>query len=411
MANRPRFNLKNKNEKSTLIVLIYRVKGKRIVYSTGMTISPKNWNDKSMRARATADFFDSQVINENLNRLEEHVKAIDREFRAKGEIPTVEEFKEAMRKSINGGQEASKSSFSAFVEAFIRERSAMPNYSPASIKVYKTARNHYFKYTRGKAVEFKDVTLDHLADFVTYLRKKGFGDNYVHKLLATLRAMLNDAQKRDIGKHTPFSIGSFKVTKRDSDTVYMNMEELTRLEHLDLSGNPKLARVRDLFLLGSFTGLRFSDFTKITPDHIKSVDGVEILSIAVTKTQDLVEIPFHPVVKKILVRNDGQPPQPISNQKMNTYLKELCQLLDMNELVTKREFPGGKMKVLQIPKWQLVSSHTARRSFATNAYKAGIDAISIMKITGQKQHSTFMKYIRVSKEENAVRVGRHAFFQ
>jgi integrase len=161
---------------------------------------------------------------------------------------------------------------------------------------------------------------------------------------------------------------------------------------------------------GICTGLRYSDFTRLTQDNLKVIDGKEIFQLVAKKTKARLDVPCHPVVKRILDQNDGRPPKAISNQKMNDYLKDIGQLMELNDLVTKRIDPGGQVKVLEIPKWKLLSSHTARRSYATNAYKAGLDSLSIMKITGHTQHSTFMKYIRVTGEENAVRMADHKFY-
>jgi len=363
-----------------------------------------------MRARITADFVDGSVINDQLNKIEEATKAIDREFRSVDEAPTSEQFKEALILRLRGASKRPQKSFNGFIEAFISERAKLPNYSQSSIKVYKTTRNHYLSFTKGRMIEFKDIDLDHLNRFVSFLRRKDLGDNTVHKIMATLRAIFYEAAKKGLHQSPKFSLSDTKVTRRDSDSVYLNLEELTKLVNLDLSGNLRLARVRDLFLIGAYTGLRYSDFTNITSTNIRKLQKTEILTVTTQKTQDKLEIPLHPIVKRILTQYGGQPPKQISNQKLNTYMKEICQMLEMDELVRVRAYPAGKMKVFSIPKWELVSSHTARRSFATNAYKAGIDAISIMKITGHKQHNTFMKYIRVDKEENAVRMANHIFF-
>lgn len=410
MSTRPRFNLKNKSAESSLIVMVYRVNGKRIVCTTGLTIPPKNWNEKAMRARTNADFLDAQFINDSLDRMEFHAKAIAKEFRSNENPPTAEQFKESLFQQLQGIRKTPINSFTNFIDTLITERSEMPNYSIASIKVYKTARNHYFRFTRGKTIEFKDVDLDHINKFVAFLRGKELGDNTVHKTLATLRSMFNEAAKRGLHKEASFLISDAKVTRRDSDNVYLSLDELKQLQQLDLSSNSRLSRVRDLFLIGAYTGLRFSDFTSISSNNIKKVDDIKILTITTQKTQDKLDIPLHPVVKSILSKYGGQPPNQISIQKLNDYIKELCQMTGMDQLVTIREYPAGKMKVSQLPKWELVSSHTARRSFATNAYKAGIDAIAIMKITGHKQHNTFMKYIRVDREENAIRLANHSFF-
>ena len=90
-------------------------------------------------------------------------------------------------------------------------------------------------------------------------------------------------------------------------------------------------------------------------------------------------------------------------------LKIYANLLKIDDLVEVRESVSGKLVTNRYPKWQLVGTHTARRSFATNAYKAGVPPISIMKITGHTKESTFMKYIRVSSEENAEMLMEHPF--
>ena len=89
---------------------------------------------------------------------------------------------------------------------------------------------------------------------------------------------------------------------------------------MDLSGNPSLDRVRDLFLVGCYTGLRFSDFSRLTPKNI--ADG--FIEIEQSKTGDSVVIPVHSVIKKIIKKYNGLPPT-ISNQKFNTYLKDICE--------------------------------------------------------------------------------------
>lgn len=411
MAGRPRFNLKNKTKEKTLICLVYWLNGKRIVFSTGISIEPKNWNDKNMRARTGGRFLDGQIINDNLSRIEEAARTVDREFRVKGEKPTQEQFKAGLANKLAGGRPEAEMTFNDFLERFILERAALPNYSKATIQVYRTTQNHYLRFVRGRVIEFRDLTQEHLEQFVNDLRKRGLGDNTTHKFISTLRAIIREASRKGLTASPTFNIRDANLTRRESDSVYLNEKELATLKEIDLSGNERLAKVRDLFIIGAYTGLRFSDFTNIKPENIQTIDGNRILSIPVIKTQDRVEIPIHKFVDDIILKNEGYPPGKISSQKFNQYIKELCEQVGFTDAIVIRTFHGGQMKIASIPKYQLVSSHTARRSFATNAYKAGINNIAIMKITGHKQVTTFMKYIKISKIENAIELSNHSFFK
>jgi len=111
-----------------------------------------------------------------------------------------------------------------------------------------------------------------------------------------------------------------------------------------------------------------------------------------------------------LKKYDGIPPYDISNQKMNEYLKELGELAEMNENILLSSTKGGKKKSETFKKSELITVHTARRSFATNAFVMNVPSISIMKITGHKTEKAFLKYIKISQEENANKLSNHPFF-
>jgi len=95
---------------------------------------------------------------------------------------------------------------------------------------------------------------------------------------------------------------------------------------------------------------------------------------------------------------------------MNRYLKELGEVAGIDEPVIITRTQGGEKVSETKRKFELISTHTARRSFATNAYKAGVPSLAIMTITGHKTEEAFMRYIQVSKEENAVLMAKHPFF-
>ena len=159
------------------------------------------------------------------------------------------------------------------------------------------------------------------------------------------------------------------------DSVYLTDAELDKIAAIDYSENERLNNARNWFLIGCNTGLRVSDLMQLSTDDI---DGNNIIK-KTKKTGANVVIPITKQLKELI--KDGFP-RPISGQRYNDYIKEICR--DAN-----------------ITKWQKVSSHTARRSFATNMYQKGIPAANLMLITGHTTESSFYKYIRTGLGENA----------
>jgi integrase len=218
-----------------------------------------------------------------------------------------------------------------------------------------------------------------------------------------LKIFLNEAVAKGISVRQDFKNRSFKVASEEADAIYLSEAELQQLQSVDLSKTERLERVRDLFLVGCYTGLRFSDLTNLRPEYIK--DG--FIRLEQQKTADRVVIPCHQIVVAMLAKYGGTLPRSISNQKMNDYLKEVCQLAGINSLESKAQTKGGKRIKTSFEKWQMVSTHTARRSFATNMYLLGIPAMTIMQITGHRTEKAFMKYIKLDREQHAQVMALH----
>ncbi|WP_306641341.1 site-specific integrase [Sanyastnella coralliicola] len=204
-----------------------------------------------------------------------------------------------------------------------------------------------------------------------------------------------------------FKSKSFKKPHETSDSVYLGEDEIQRITEVNL--NEKLNNVRDLFLLGCHTGLRFSDYDKLKPQYM--VNDGNLLRLRTQKTGEEIIIPLHPRAKAIIEKhNKNGGIQPISNQKFNEYVKVVCQKAGIDQMTTISRTIAGRKQDFVNPKYELISSHTGRRSFATNAYLAGVPSLAIMSITGHRTESSFLKYIKVSKEEQAKVISNHSFF-
>jgi integrase len=183
---------------------------------------------------------------------------------------------------------------------------------------------------------------------------------------------------------------------------------LDEIFKLDLSNDPRLERVRDLFIVGCFTGLRFSDFTNIQEGDIQG----DLIKIRTKKTDETVVIPIHRTVRLVMEKYKGKYPNSLPpamcNVKTNKYVKEIGKMLpSLHVNVQTRKTKGGVLTILNNKKYELMVTHTARRSFATNLYKSGLPSITIMKITGHRTERAFMTYIKTTPNENALLLRKH----
>ena len=158
-----------------------------------------------------------------------------------------------------------------------------------------------------------------------------------------------------------------------------------------------IEHARDLFLVGCWTGLRFEDCSSIRKQDIHK----DFIRIQTDKTGQRVSIPFHPMLREVFKRYQGGPPPPLHINYVNRDIKVACRMAKLNDIWTVRKNRAGVDVMEEHPLWRLVSTHTARRSFASNMFRLGIPALLIMAITGHKTEKAFLKYIRVGEEEKS----------
>lgn len=222
---------------------------------------------------------------------------------------------------------------------------------------------------------------------------------------------MNSALEAGVTDNTTHKSKRFSVYREETDSVYLNETELLKLWSYDLSKEPRKEIARDLFLIGAYTGLRVSDYNRLTEDNFKAENGVEMIRIKTQKMRKPVVIPIHPIVKAILEKNDGNPPQKIPDQHINELIKEVAESVKIDERTELTYNKAGREVTEFKPKHQLITNHTARRSFCTNAYLAGVPTMDIMAISGHTTEKNFRKYIKVTAEQTAIKLSEHPHFK
>lgn len=406
-----KFRLRTLSETSPQpVYLVFRHKNEKLVLGTGLKVAPDHWNAEKQRVKNTTQAPDRDAINAALTNL----KAETEKYYAEGIAArsfTVERLKKHLQTYQGGDTKQDTKNFLAFVRQFIEEspKRVQPNGKSIDLNTvakYKATLHLVEAFTQEtrRVLLFDDIDLDFYHDFTKWLHKRphrkgtAYSANAVGKHIQTIKTFMNAATEAKLTENRAFQSKHFKATKEESDNVYLSEDELNALLAFSLDQVPHLERVRDMFIIGAWTGLRFSDFSKFNPRKYIKGDFIEIET---EKTGARVVIPLFEPVRIIIEKYAGQLPAPISNQKFNDYIKEVCRRAGINQPTLKGMTVGGVRRIDTFEKWQMISTHTARRSFATNAYKAGVPAISIMQITGHKTERAFLKYIKATAQEHA----------
>lgn len=281
---------------------------------------------------------------------------------------------------------------------------------PATLKQLRNTLTKLEAYERTKKVKltFDKIDLTFYNSLVAHcIMDLNLSTNSIGNIIKNLKTFLHSAFEEGIHQNLIYRSRYFKKPSEDSEAIYLNEEELFLIK-TSIMPNQHLDNVRDLFLLACYTGVRSQDYDKLNKQSL--INGGTMLKVRTEKTDEEVIIPLHTIAKSILDKYNGTP-RLISNQKFNQYIKEVCRIVGLTDSVTLTRTCGGKKIKTTSEKCDVVSSHTARRSFATNAYKAGVPTLAIMAITGHRTEKVFLKYVKVTKEEHACLISDHSFFK
>lgn len=281
-------------------------------------------------------------------------------------------------------------------------------YRENTIKSYEgtlSLLKNYMGNRKLKTLEFDDITMEFYHDLRSYMfENASFSLNYFGKVIKHIKLFMKEAEEKSLHTSKIYRSKAFIKVEEETDAVYNDVKQLEAIYSTDLSGHPGLMNARDLYLLGAWSGLRFQDYSVL--EEKARVTG-DFIHIETEKTGVFVAIPILPITREILERyrsDDGTYlyPKPISNQKLNDYIKTIAKMAGLKQPVSISVPNGGKRVKVTIPFHDAMGTHTARRSFATNMYKhSRLPALTIMKITGHTTEVNFFRYIRMTPEENA----------
>ena len=378
----------------------------------------KHWNTDKNQWYPITSLNNDPSINAKIIKLTSHFMDQDRLWIEKGIKPSYDTVKQHYDLFEIVEPTQKENTFFNYIKTFIKEAKTTPNITTGkivtsgTIKGYKSTEAILELFHKEKnLVNYEKIDLDWYNQFVQWCYEKNLSTNYIGKHVKTIKTFLGGAFDKGHTSNTIFRHRKFAVLREEADNIYLNLDELNTMWNLNLTKSPQLEIARDLFLIGAFTGLRISDYNNLTPSNKKKKKGTKMFKVKTKKTGKTVGIPIHPIVELILAKYDGNPPPKMPDQKINKYIKEVGQCAEIEDIIFTTQTKGGVSTETKSYKFDLIRSHTARRSFCTNAYLSGISSIDIMSISGHTTEKAFLKYIKASPEEVAIKMSNHQFFK
>lgn len=432
------FNLlvKKAEDEMCAVRLIVRWANKTVKVSTGIKVAKAMWDSKLQRLFTSEEKFtvranrDAKRTNKLLDAITDTISAMVRQSTSNDHIyENVEEMKNEITSRLNNlhnkqQREDDKQNQGAtdwmlkYIDSDRIDQHTM-RYVSERTKIHQRTVVHRFQSflsdcrLTDKFETFTAKDFERLYTNWAY-KKKNYKQNTVIASFGVLKPLLNAAKKEGIEiDDTYYSMLQGKG--KDVDNIYLTEDEIKKIYNLDIQAlkasgeidsKSSIEATRDLFIIGCWTGLRRSDINHLNNGVWSVKDGEDLLYVTAEKTKRQVVIPLHPFVKSIYKKYDGVLPHLGDKANTNRQLRDLGRLAGIDEIVPITENRGGKVVTYHYHKYELIGMHTARRSFATNMYLKGMPTIAIMQLTGHTTEHNFLKYIKVTAEQNAMMIAK-----
>ena len=389
--------------------LRFRFEGKDYTYDskTNVVVSKLYWNGYHSKKRIT----DPEIKNEKL-RVEQELNIIEKRvieaFHSENELNINKLwFQNVVDDRLN---KKCSGLFLEVIDYYIEAKSK--ELAPSSIKTYKKVRNKVKKiedhYQRTYLIDQIDRTF--FEDFISYYQLHSYSANTTKKEWKCIKSFVNfGAEELDLTIYP--NLNKIILKSEETEDIYLTIEELEKIKQLDLTG--RFDNARDWLIISCFTAQRISDFSLFSTENIIDHDGQKLLRLNQQKTKKNIVLPILSEVQCILDKRKGSFPRKISSQKYNDYIKEICRLAGITEIVygAKKvnigtdKNPVYRKKKGRYPKCELVTSHIGRRSFATNYYGI-IPTPLLMSATGHSTEKQFLDYIKRDPIDNALMLAK-----
>lgn len=391
-----------KNKEGKVPVMGKIIHRKKRHYKTIAWIKETDWNKSKKKVKKNhqnAPYNRSNEINATLNDLQKLMNGFN-DYCKLNKYPFTENAIKQILDGINpisGRRSANQPEINlnqAFGEWIQHSKE---NHELNTFKVRNTVYNFYndFQLDTKTDITFRNIDMilfDQLKQYA--IKKKEYSNNTFSKTIKIFKTFLKWCKSREY--FTGEIPKDFMAAERDITPIVLTFDEFKTLYEYNFKID-KHKKVRDIFCFGCATGLRYSDLNQLRWENIQSDNIV----VTLKKVKEIVQIPLNKYSREILERYQKHPVYVLprmSNQRLNDYIKEICKEAEINAPVIIDTYKGNKFTQATKPKHEVVTAHTARKTFTTLSYYLGMRAETIQAITGIKNERTLRKYLKIVDE-------------
>jgi len=401
------FLYRSTKDKSNLSLrLLFRYNGKDYVFGskTKLEVEKTYWNKQHKKKSKDITITNKQTeINIELNKIENHILGAFNS--ADPDKVNKEWISDQVDLYYNPTQKEKTipADLINYIDFYIDYRK--DEVKKTSLKKFNVIKHKLQKLEkfRKKQILISDINNDFKNEFVGYCKNELYSQNTIQRELAIIKTFCIHA--RFLGLETHYQLDSLRLDKAKVEKIYLTFEELSRIEEINSDElTVSLDNAKDWLIISCYSGQRISDFMRFTENQIRIEEGKHFLEFTQMKTSKLTTIPIHPKILEILKKRNGKFPYRISDQKYNDYVKEVCKLAGIDEMVKGSKMleteKGNRKQEGLYKKYELVTSHIGRRSFATNFY-GKIPTTYLINITNHSSEAMFLNYIGKSNKDLA----------
>lgn len=405
---KPHFNLRDpKGVKPTPLYLVFRIKEKQHKIPLGVKVIPAQWDKKAKKAMISSSLSEMENRNNFIanNKISEFLLVYNNFLQY---ICNQNEFeiKECIEKFFGMKKKAKTEKISATLLTALRNH----NMSESSYEIFYGMLTEFLDWLKEKKydISIDELTVEIFKEYKDYL----FNKKITHKItgekvfaqnntvlsklenIVTIIGYLEDKEEL-CAKLKKINKG-IKTFKQEENQVFIDDNEIEIIYNLELEGKEELAR--DIFIFQLSSCQRYSDIYKLCGIDLKEFINGDMISVVQKKTKAKVSFPINDKAKSVLEKYGYVLPK-LKNDYINRWIKRICKKAKLNEIIHCVELRGGGTYEFDAEKWQLVGTHTTRRTFISNALKDNVEASVIRKISGHKSMSAFERYNRISAED------------
>lgn len=364
--------------------------GKKRYVSTGIKLQPVHWDDKKGKVKSSHPLHNR--YNAQINRIRLDIERHFLDGKSWGSL-----FKPQIQNNL-----------ADFLEQIIKEAKARTiSVSKNTIKSYQstlTRLRQYESFSGEPAPSLQELSMDFYHSFTSFLSSHcNCNLPGIDSHIKIIKRLMNIGMERHLHDNTIHNQKGFKRHRsKGSNKIYLNDNDISTLEAVDLSHLPHLERELDRWLVAYYFLLRFSDLQALKPDNVHVIGGRSFLRYTSIKTATQATVPIRPQAEKLL-KKYGFNFKWGNNQHANHQIKIAASFAGLHEMILQED--------TKTPKCALVTMHTARRSSATNMYLSGQFSLkTIADLGGWKDVKSLQTYLRCSNLDSAILAASSGYF-